>query len=56
MSGEQRLLLAFKMSEFARELTRQGIRDQHPDWSEQRVLREVIRFAFLPAPMPVPLR
>ena len=56
MSGEQRLLLAFEMSLFARELARAGIRQEHPEWSETEVARELLRLAFLPAPLPVPLR
>lgn len=56
MSGEQRLLLAFEMSLFARELAQAGIRQEHPEWSEGQVGRELIRLAFLPAPPPVPLR
>lgn len=45
MSGEQRLLLAWDMSVFARELARAGIRDAHPEWTE----------ALLPAPLPAGL-
>lgn len=56
MSGEQRLLLAFQMSEFSRELTKQGIRKQHADWPETRVLQEVLRLASLSAALPLPLR
>jgi len=52
MSGEQRLLLAIEMSELARELSRAGIRQQHPDWSEKQVTRELLRRAFFPAPLP----
>jgi hypothetical protein len=52
MSGEQRLLLAFEMSLFARELAREGIRRQHPEWEEARVARELPRLAFFPAPLP----
>ena len=52
MSGEQRLLLAFEMSEFARELAKEGIRREHPDWSEELVARELLRLAFFPAPLP----
>jgi hypothetical protein len=52
MSGEQRLLLAFEMSEFARDLAKAGIRRDHPDWDEVRVARELLRLAFLPAPLP----
>jgi Rv0078B-related antitoxin len=56
MSGEQRLLLAFEMSLFARELNRERIRQEHPEWTEARVARELLRSAFLPAPLPAPLR
>jgi hypothetical protein len=52
MSGEQRLLIALDMSLFARELARQGIRHDHPEWSEEQVARELLRLAFLPAPLP----
>jgi hypothetical protein len=52
MSGEQRLLLAFDMSLFARELSRTGIRQEHPEWSEAQVERELIRLAFRPEPLP----
>ena len=34
MSGEQRILLAFEMSLFARELAKEGIRREHPEWPE----------------------
>lgn len=56
LSGEQRLMLAFEMSLFARELAREGIRQDHPEWPESRVDRELLRLAFLPAPLPARLR
>lgn len=56
MSGEQRLLLAFEMSLFARELAKVGIRRDHPEWPEEQVAREFLRLAFLPAPLPARLR
>jgi hypothetical protein len=52
MFGEQRLLLALEMSLFARELAREGIRRDHPEWTEAQVARELLRLAFLPAPLP----
>lgn len=52
MSGEQRLRLAFEMSQFARELSRERIRREHPDWPEAQIDRELLRLAFLPAPLP----
>lgn len=56
MSGEQRLLLAFEMSLFARELAKTRIRREHPQWPETRVVRELTRLAFLPVPLPAQLR
>jgi hypothetical protein len=53
MSGEQRLLLAFEMSEFARDLARERIRLDHPDWKEAQVARELLRIAFLPSSLPL---
>jgi hypothetical protein len=52
MSGEQRILLAFEMSLFARELAKEGIRREHSEWPEERVTRELLRLAFFPAPLP----
>jgi hypothetical protein len=50
--GEQLMRLAFEMSDFARELAKEGIRRQHPDWPEPQVARELLRLAILPAPLP----
>ena len=43
MTGEQRMLLAYEMSLFARELARAGIWRDHPEWSEVQVARELLR-------------
>jgi hypothetical protein len=56
MTGEQRLLMAFEMSMFARELSEERIRLEHPEGPETQVARELLRLAFLPAQMPAPLR
>ena len=55
MTEEQRLLLALEMSLFARELARAGIQQEHPEWPHEQVARELLRLAFLPAPLPVRL-
>jgi hypothetical protein len=55
MSGEQRLLLAFEMSLFARDLCRARIRHEHPEWTEAQIARELLRLAFFPAPLPAGL-
>lgn len=56
MSGEQRIIIALEMSLFARDLAREQIRSQHPDWNEWQIQRELLRIAFLPKPLPVGLR
>lgn len=56
MSGEQRLLLAFEMSLFARALSRERLRQEHPEWTQAGIERELLRLAFLPAPLPPGLR
>ena len=52
MTGAQRIELAYEMSMFARDLAREGIRRDHPDWPEERLARELLRLAFLPEPLP----
>jgi hypothetical protein len=56
MTGEQRLLMALEMSQFARDLAKARIRQEHPEWPEVQVTREIIRLAMLPAPLPAGLR
>jgi hypothetical protein len=56
MPGEQRLLMALEMSLFARELAKEQIRRDHPEWPETHITRELVRLAFLPAPLPVRMR
>jgi len=55
MSGEQRMMLAYEMSMFMREIAKEGIRRDHPDWTEAQIARELLRLAFLPAPLPAGL-
>ena len=52
MTGEQRMELAYEMSMFVREIAREGIRRDHPDWTEAQIKRELLRRAFFPAPLP----
>jgi hypothetical protein len=56
MPGEKRLLIAYEMSMFTRELAAAGIRRDHPQWTEVQVARELLRLAFLPDPLPPGLR
>ena len=37
MSGSERVEMAWRMSEAARELTVAGIRHRHPDWTDEQV-------------------
>jgi hypothetical protein len=56
MSGEDRFRLAIEMSSFARSLAESRIRLEHPEWAESKIVREWIRLAFLPEPLPPGLR
>jgi hypothetical protein len=56
MTEEQRLLLALEMSLFARALAKARIQQEHPEWTESEVARELLRLAFLPHPLPEKLR
>ena len=56
MTGEQPLLLALEMSLFARELAKARIREEHPEWPESKIKRELLRLAFLPGELPARLR
>jgi hypothetical protein len=52
MTGEQRVMVAWDMSLFGRELFETRIRTAHPDWMEAQIRREWLRIAFLPHPLP----
>lgn len=56
LTGEQKMRTAFEMSLFARELCLSRLRQEHPGWTEAECRREVLRYAFAPGPLPVPLR
>jgi hypothetical protein len=52
MTPAERLRLACEMSDLARDLCRARIRQQHPDWTDEQVVREMVRSAFSPQPSP----
>jgi hypothetical protein len=52
MSGQQKVLLSLEISIFDREIRKQKIRREHPEWSELEVMHEIFRQAFLPEPIP----
>jgi hypothetical protein len=56
LGGAGRLLLAFEMSLLVRELAIARLRREHPTWSDPDFKRELLRYAFSPAPLPGPLR
>jgi len=56
LTGAQRMMIAFEMSDAARELSLCRLRLQHPNWSEWDLRRELLRYAFLPDELPEPLR
>lgn len=56
MTGAQRLKIGFEMCDAVRELSMCRLRAAHPDWSEQDLKRELLRYAFLPDELPEPLR
>jgi hypothetical protein len=47
--------MALEMSLFARELAKERIRHEHPEWSEAQVARQLLRLAFLTASLPAAL-
>jgi len=56
LTAVERLSLALDMSLLARDLSRTRLRLQHPDWTDDEVEREVLRYAFPSTPLPPPLR
>lgn len=52
MTIEQRLQNALETSLLCREFMRAGVRNQHPDWPDKEIEREVHRLAFFPQPLP----
>jgi hypothetical protein len=52
MTGERRLLVALEISYYSHELMKSGIRNDHPDWSEDQVIQEFRRRLFAPRPVP----
>jgi hypothetical protein len=52
MTPQQRLQISFELDELARQLARAGVHHQHPDWSAQRIEREVARRFRLAAGIP----
>jgi NADPH-dependent ferric siderophore reductase len=56
MPDEQRSRIALEMIDFARAIAEAGIRSVHPDWTERRIMLEILRRALWPQPLPAQLR
>lgn len=56
MSGAQRFAIACDMSETVREFAMARLRLQHPEWTDAELKLELLRYAFLPGPLPPPIR
>jgi hypothetical protein len=52
LSGPERLELAFQLSLAAREMSLARLRKAHPEWSDAQLKRELLRYSFLPRPLP----
>jgi len=54
LTGAERFRVALDMSLAVRALSLARLRREHPDWSELDLKREILRYAFLPAALPLP--
>jgi hypothetical protein len=52
MTGEQKIMLGLEISEFDRQIRKQKIRRDHPEWCELEVMHEILRQAFRSEPVP----
>lgn len=52
MTQAERLRLAFAMSALTKGPALAAIRTRHPHWSDAECQRELLRYAFLPDPLP----
>lgn len=52
MTQEERLRIAFELSDLLREFRKAGIRRDHPEWTELQIKHQFFRQAFLPNPVP----
>ncbi|HVT81152.1 MAG TPA: hypothetical protein VHM90_10890 [Phycisphaerae bacterium] len=43
LTGEQRVQLACRLEDSLRQMVRRRIRDEHPDWTEPQIRRELAR-------------
>jgi hypothetical protein len=46
LGPEGRFNLAMRMSELAREFAKAGVRDRHPDYTDDQIFRELVRVLY----------
>ena len=56
LSGAERVDIAYDLSMMLRDVAAARVRQQHPDWSESDVVRQLLREAFPHESFPGPLR
>lgn len=56
LTGLERLRIAVDMSLFARRLAQARLHQEHPDWTDADVTKELLRAAFAPGELPRGLR
>jgi hypothetical protein len=46
LGPEGRFQLAMRMTELAREFAKAGIRNRHPEYTDEQILREIVRLFY----------
>jgi hypothetical protein len=54
LSPENRVKLAFEISSIDRDIRKQKLRREHPEWCEIEVMNEILRYAFRVKSEPIP--
>jgi len=54
LTPEDRIKLTFEISDFDREIRKQKLRRERPEWCEIEVINEIIRWAFNVKSEPIP--
>jgi len=52
LSGENRMLLAASITEIDRDIRKQKLRLEHPEWCELEIKHQIIRESFRNEPVP----
>jgi len=56
LSGPERMRIGMDMSLAGRAMCKAGLHREHPDWTEVRLQKEILRYAFQPGSLPPPLQ